>query len=108
MTSKLSYATGARFEYGWTTTIWCPQARNPRASSYVLQPLPPEKGGNASVAMRMRIVCGPQRAIEHAAVAVPAELIDDAQAGSGAEPATQSGIGQPLQGRSQRKPDKCG
>ena len=31
----------------------CPRARRPRASSYVLQPLPPQIGGNASVASRI-------------------------------------------------------
>ena len=38
-----------------STTSW-PRARSPRASSYVLQPLPPQTGGNASVAMRIRII----------------------------------------------------
>src|SRR5215831_5294170 len=38
---------------GLTIDTSCPRARSPRASSYVLQPLPPQTGGNASVGMRI-------------------------------------------------------
>ena len=49
---------------GWTMTRSCPRSRRPRATSNVLQPLPPQPGGNESVAIRIRTIvvsCLPRR-----------------------------------------------
>src|SRR5688500_13253028 len=85
-------------------TSW-PRARSPRASVYVLQPLPPQTGGKESVGIRIRIgsviapavgeaLCRPGRTfedggLERAAVRLPTVLAERAFARRRAEPGAQ-------------------